>query len=297
MRRLQAMHWPPFAAMLAALETELVSASLPKADASPPEVGLVTFDSPLWTRGLFEPDWLLPSYDEAAPLLALFTFANQTLEGDAPQIQMADHTGRLTRGLPIYLAEALQLRFRVRTRTTLLVAKHHAMAGSGAPPGRGRLHDLARARESRPLGALKRWSACSFEARSSPSPGVPRQQRLQRAARVIGGGQVGELAGELPDLLAGVLPGAGGLAAKVGPTAKGTRPVRPTSPAAVIEGRTISERHLLARRVGAQRALQVAPFDGPEQGLAPGQREATTPAALRARPAAEQRIGVLVEDT
>jgi tetratricopeptide (TPR) repeat protein len=130
-RKLQAMRWPPFAASLAALESELVSKSMPIAAPAALEVGALTFESPIWTRGLFEPEWLLPARADTDPLVALFTFANETAAGNADELQKADDRGRLTRALPVYLAEVLRLRFQLRARATLLVAKHHGPAVFG----------------------------------------------------------------------------------------------------------------------------------------------------------------------
>jgi tetratricopeptide (TPR) repeat protein len=135
-RQLQAMRWAPLAAQLAALETEIVAASLPKQDDGVPEVGAITFDGPLWTRGWSEPDWLLPSRTDADPFVALFTFANETLKDDAARLQMADEQGRLTRALPLYLAEALRLRFRLRTRASIFVVKNQGPAVFGKPLAR-----------------------------------------------------------------------------------------------------------------------------------------------------------------
>ncbi|MGB8298948.1 MAG: hypothetical protein WCG85_26255 [Polyangia bacterium] len=92
-RRMQAMGWPPFAASLAMLETEIVASSLPKRSDSIPEVGNMAFDSPIWTRGLFEPDWLWPPRDGDEPSIALSTFANETLTGSEQQVQKVDDMG------------------------------------------------------------------------------------------------------------------------------------------------------------------------------------------------------------
>jgi hypothetical protein len=141
-RRLQGMHWAPMAQSLAALESEVVAASLPKGDDVVPEVGACTFSSPAWTRGLFEPDWLMQPRSDTDPFVALFTFANETLKGDTPQIQLADTMGRLTRALPLYLAETLRIRFRLRSSATIFVVKDQGPAVFGSPLARETLEGV-----------------------------------------------------------------------------------------------------------------------------------------------------------
>jgi tetratricopeptide (TPR) repeat protein len=136
-RRLQAMPWPPFAARLAELEAELVDASLPRADESVPRVTAVNFDTPPWTRGLFEPTWLLPEPAEDAALVAFSTLAHQVNDDvRSVQVRKADDLGRLTRALPLYLAESLLLKHRVRVRCTLLAAEGKGPAVFGQQLGR-----------------------------------------------------------------------------------------------------------------------------------------------------------------
>jgi tetratricopeptide (TPR) repeat protein len=143
LRRLQMMNWTPLAASLAALDEELAAASLPKRDDSVPEIGLMTLDGPLWTRGLFEPDWLWPPADDDQPSIALSTFANETLAGSEPQIQKVDPMGRLTRALPLYLSEILGRRYRLRSRASMLVVKNQGAAVIGKQLAREALESAA----------------------------------------------------------------------------------------------------------------------------------------------------------
>jgi tetratricopeptide (TPR) repeat protein len=142
LRRLQAMGWAPLAAPLAALEGELAAAALPKSDDSVPEIATMVLDRPLWTRGLFEPDWLWPPADDDRPSIALSTFANETLTSSEQQIQKTDDLGRLTRALPLYLAELFGLRFRVRSRVSMLVVKNQGAAVIGKQLSREALEAL-----------------------------------------------------------------------------------------------------------------------------------------------------------
>ena len=180
-RKLQAMGWAPFAASLAALETEIVAAT-PRGEVSAPKVSALVFDEPLWTRGLFEPDWLLPSRGEGDPFVGLCTFANETIRADAPRLQSADPLGRLTRALPLYLAEMLRLRFRLRARAVIL-ATHHGPAVFGQQLGRDTVdgmlsevmgHRLAIAGSLIESGVkLEIWKVGGSEASTSVSVAVP----------------------------------------------------------------------------------------------------------------------------
>jgi hypothetical protein len=143
-RRLQAMPWPPLAAALAQLEAEIANAAQPKGDGAVPEVGAMTLDSPIWTRGLSEPDWLWAAPTDDVPAICLSTFANETIAKDGPaRLQNVDDFGRLTRALPIYLAEMFRVRFRVRTRASLWIVKNGGPAVMGTQLGREILESTA----------------------------------------------------------------------------------------------------------------------------------------------------------
>ena len=140
-RRMQAMGWAPLAASLATLDADIMAAATPKQDDAAPEVGAVVFDSPIWTRFLWEPDWLWrePAADE--PVITLPTFANEMVS--ASGMRKSDDLGRLTRALPLYLEEVLQVRFRVRARASMWVAKNHGPAVVGRQPDRETLEGAA----------------------------------------------------------------------------------------------------------------------------------------------------------
>ena len=140
-RRMQAMGWAPLAASLATLDADIMAAATPKQDDAAPEVGAVVFDSPIWTRFLWEPDWLWrePAADE--PVITLPTFANEMVS--ASGMRKSDDLGRLTRVLPLYLEEVLQVRFRVRARASMWVAKNHGPAVVGRQPDRETLESAA----------------------------------------------------------------------------------------------------------------------------------------------------------
>ena len=122
-RRLQAMPWPPLAVALAEKEKEIVAARLPRTDVAEPSIELLSFDRPLWTRSLYNPDWLLPARGDDTPAVVFFTLADETRAGQTAEVQMTDDSGRLTRGIPLYLFEAVRLRFRARALCSLMVAE------------------------------------------------------------------------------------------------------------------------------------------------------------------------------
>ena len=158
-RRLQAMQWKPFATMLATLESELASAQLPQPEAKPPQIVLVPFHDPLWTRGLFEPTWLLRSHDDDEPTIAFFPLANETTNAGGAQVQKADDAGRLTRGIPLFLAETLRLQFRVRTPMTALVANGHGPVVFGERMSPAEVARWVEASAGRRIAVTGAWTA------------------------------------------------------------------------------------------------------------------------------------------
>ena len=135
-RRLQAMNWPPFAEALAKLEAEIVAASLPPITDASPAIGIYAIERPLWTRGLCEPDWLFRANATDEPTISLVTFANEMLKDDTPQVRMSEALGRLTRSLPLYLAETFGLGYRMQSRALMLISKAHGPAVIGQMLGR-----------------------------------------------------------------------------------------------------------------------------------------------------------------
>jgi len=193
-RRLQAMPWPPLAAALAQLDAEIASAGTPKGDGSIPEVGAMTLDSPIWSRGLYEPDWLWAAPTDDEPAICLSTFANETIAGDAPaQLQTVDDLGRLTRALPIYLAEAFRLRFRVRTRAAMWVVKNGGPAVMGKPLNREILESAAPEAAARRIVVAGSLVATGVQlqiweiGRPDPPATVSVEVSLQDVGAVLGG--------------------------------------------------------------------------------------------------------------
>jgi tetratricopeptide (TPR) repeat protein len=122
-RSVSALGLAPFAARLAELECEIAGQVEPVAATETPEIVAVPVAGALWTRGLYEPDWLLPDRGEDAPSITFVALADETAQGDASQVRPVDASGRTTRAVPLFLAEACMMRYAVRTTCLLLVAK------------------------------------------------------------------------------------------------------------------------------------------------------------------------------
>jgi tetratricopeptide (TPR) repeat protein len=120
-RRLRTMNWAPFAARLGELESQIAASSAPRPEESAPKVAIIVFDAPLWTRGLFDPTWLLPARSDAVPHVTFFTLANALAAGGAQQIQTTNGAGRLTRAIPLYLAETVLLQLEAQARSVVFV--------------------------------------------------------------------------------------------------------------------------------------------------------------------------------
>jgi hypothetical protein len=94
------------------------------------------------------------------PEIVLPAFANAMLAGEAG-MRKSDDLGRLTRALPLYLEEALQVRFRVRARAALFVARNHGPAVMGGHPDRATLEEAT----ASPLSAAMGTTLAALTAR------------------------------------------------------------------------------------------------------------------------------------
>lgn len=122
-RAMSALRWAPFAAKLGQLESELAAATPPKNDDRPPTIVSLVVAEPLWTRNLYDAEWLLPARSTTDPRFVFVTLAGQFGDEGSAQIKPIGQVGRLTRGLPLYLAEVLRLHFHARTEALLLISK------------------------------------------------------------------------------------------------------------------------------------------------------------------------------
>jgi hypothetical protein len=96
--------------------------------------------APVWTRALDDPDWILPPWPETerspAVPICVFAFADARRGLGAPEFlhAMAETAhGRLTRALPLVLAESLMLRTDARVATVIPVVLNGGLFLSTAP--------------------------------------------------------------------------------------------------------------------------------------------------------------------
>jgi tetratricopeptide (TPR) repeat protein len=86
-----------------------------------PRLGLFRFDRPLWCAGLADPNWLLPN--KAAGSRQVLCFPLAVEGGQQVPTGMEDAIGRITRAVPLLLAEHVWLASPHRGTAGLLVAE------------------------------------------------------------------------------------------------------------------------------------------------------------------------------
>lgn len=89
------------------------------------EMKIVTipFDRPIWMYGLREPKWLFSPKQVNTKRVLFMSFAKHITAGDKAEQQLEDTTGRLTRSLPLYLAEAVHYWTEHEGRTYIPIVK------------------------------------------------------------------------------------------------------------------------------------------------------------------------------
>jgi tetratricopeptide (TPR) repeat protein len=73
------------------------------------EIVTVPYDRPVWMYGLRDPSWLFAKKDEVAKKVVFLTLGQQTNGETGAQEQRENTLGRLTRALPMYLAESIYM--------------------------------------------------------------------------------------------------------------------------------------------------------------------------------------------
>ncbi|MCB9879705.1 MAG: hypothetical protein H6835_19090 [Planctomycetes bacterium] len=105
--------------------------TLPKVAPPPPDaqIGLYRFDRPLWFAGYDDPQWLVPPKPAAHKHVMFFSLA---LDG-SPQIPAGreEEIGRLTRSVPLWLAEQAWLSSPHRGTAVIPLAAHGGWAVMG----------------------------------------------------------------------------------------------------------------------------------------------------------------------
>jgi tetratricopeptide (TPR) repeat protein len=116
-------------------------------DASPPSTEWAILATPVWYPDLDDPVWLLPKKREAERILFV-TFANTTrLSIQEATRQKTDDIGRLTRSIPLYLAEAFLFETGFVVASALPLVNGHYPVVSGADWTKDHVLQLARSGE------------------------------------------------------------------------------------------------------------------------------------------------------
>lgn len=98
-------------------------------------IEFVRLDEPVWMRGLFDARWLVPQPSPTGRRIALLSLANTTpaIRAEGVVAGREDDLGRLTRAIPLYLADVLRFRTDASPAALLPIARGHAMIVSGTP--------------------------------------------------------------------------------------------------------------------------------------------------------------------
>ena len=119
-------------------ETEIAKAriSLREAPKELPGVAMLTIDGPVWLKPESPAAELFPAKPADAPTVALIGSAAEVITNSKrPQHQVSDAPGRMTRALPLFLAEQLEFgsNARVQTLVPWVTGEAPAFVFSGGP--------------------------------------------------------------------------------------------------------------------------------------------------------------------
>lgn len=87
------------------------------------QIETIALNRPVWFYGLNNPEWLLQVSAQESSNLLFVIFANTTPQEDPESQQREDDIGRLTRSLPLYLAESSYFRTNARPDTMIAVMR------------------------------------------------------------------------------------------------------------------------------------------------------------------------------
>lgn len=88
------------------------------------EVETIALERPVWTYNLREPTWLVSDKDESLPRIALISLAKVVDPSARAEEQREDDVGRMTRAIPLYLAEAIHFWTDFRASTLVPCVKN-----------------------------------------------------------------------------------------------------------------------------------------------------------------------------
>lgn len=148
LQRLYALQMAPFkqhldkmAEALAAIPDDLglKEGALPDT----PEIEVLAFDLPIWTYGLQTPTWLIADKPQETERVVCFAFSRHVDADEHGGTQKEDEGGRMTRALPLYLAESVLCWTTLSSRTLIPVVKGGGPAVFGAGGDEGLCRKLA----------------------------------------------------------------------------------------------------------------------------------------------------------
>lgn len=137
--RLYALDLPPYKNALdqaAAAFQQLRSAgATSKPVEGQPSIAIRVFDGAIWQYGLGPAEWLFAQKPQDAPQIGFSAFAMLGSKATRAETQRENDVGRLTRAIPIYLAEATHYWTACSARTLLPVVEGAGPAVFGAAEG------------------------------------------------------------------------------------------------------------------------------------------------------------------
>lgn len=133
LRDIQRLHRPELAEMLANIERELHDQREPEALEPPTSLGIVHLTEPVWLHDLEGGRTVLPPSTSDQKTIGFFALADSSRAQDAAQVEQETVIGRLTRALPLYLAEATLFRTQAHTVTSIPILPQRAVVLSAEP--------------------------------------------------------------------------------------------------------------------------------------------------------------------
>ena len=105
----------------------------------PLEASAIRIDRPIWAYGLNDPKWLFRQHERQGKSVAIMSLANTSpSEAKVPFSQREDDLGRLTRSIPLYLAESLFCWSDLKPTAAIpvIMGKGPIVSGMEWPPSR-----------------------------------------------------------------------------------------------------------------------------------------------------------------
>jgi tetratricopeptide (TPR) repeat protein len=139
--QLYALKRPDYKQQLSFWDTEIGKARIARVavtDELPLNVTIATIEGPVWLKPLSSGTELFTTKLQDAPVISLLGFSAEVpSKSEHVQLQMADAPGRMSRALPLFLAEQVWFRSRARVQTLApwVIGKSHGFVLSGVSWG------------------------------------------------------------------------------------------------------------------------------------------------------------------